>query len=87
MPDTAPKITEDAIKNRVADIKFLYHDHLTICVLTVTNGFMVVGKSAPASPANYDRCLGENIAFDDAIKQLWPLEGYLLREKLSQQEV
>jgi hypothetical protein len=46
------------------------------------NGFAVVGKSAPADPSNYDEELGKRFAKEDCIRQLWQLEGYLLREKL-----
>lgn len=56
---------------------------MTLCVLTMSNGFVVVGKSAPASAANYDREKGQTFAYEDAIRQLWPLEGYALRERLS----
>lgn len=56
---------------------------LTICVLTLKNGFTVVGKSACASPENYDADLGGKIAREDARKQIWALEGYLLRSKLA----
>lgn len=55
---------------------------LTICVLTLKNGFTVVGKSACASPENYDAVLGYKIAREDARKQIWALEGYHLRSKL-----
>lgn len=56
---------------------------LTICVLVMQNGFAIIGKSAPASPENYDPEKGKRFAYEDAIKQLWPLEGYALREKLA----
>lgn len=56
---------------------------LTICVLVMRNGFTVIGKSAPASPENFDEEKGRRFAYEDAIKQLWPLEGYARREKLS----
>ena len=46
------------------------------------NGFAVLGHSAPASAANYDEKVGETYAYENAFKQLWQLEGYLLREKL-----
>ena len=59
---------------------------LTICIITMKNGFHVTGVSAPASLANYDEQVGNRYAYDNAFKQLWQLEGYLLREKLSQQE-
>lgn len=57
---------------------------LTICVLEMANGFTVIGKSAPASPENFDEEKGKRFAYEDAIKQLWPLEGYAMRERLSQ---
>lgn len=57
---------------------------LTICLLVMRNGFVVIGKSAPAPPENYDAEKGRLFAFEDAIRQLWPLEGYSLRERLAQ---
>jgi hypothetical protein len=59
---------------------------LTICVLVLKNGFTVVGKSACASVANYDREVGEKVALEDAKKQLWPLLGYALRERLAEMD-
>ena len=59
---------------------------LTVCALTLQNGFMVVGKSAPASAANFDAELGRKIARDDARNQIWALEGYLLRSRLAKNQ-
>lgn len=61
-------------------------DLLTICILVMENGFTIIGKSAPASPENFDAVKGQTFAYEDAIKQLWPLEGYALRDRLSAQE-
>lgn len=55
---------------------------LTICVLVLNNGFTVLGTSACASPENFDAELGRKIAKQDAVRQVWPLMGYALREKL-----
>ncbi len=60
-------------------------DLLTICVVTLRNGFTVVGKSACASPENYDRELGEKIALEDAKRQLWPLLGVILKQRLHEE--
>lgn len=59
-------------------------DVLTICFVVMTNGFIVIGKSAPVSPENFNAELGRKFAHEDAIRQLWPMEGYLLRETVSQ---
>jgi len=55
---------------------------MTLCFLTMRNGFVVVGKSAPASPENFDEEKGRTFAREDAIRQLWPLMGFALRQKL-----
>ena len=55
---------------------------LTICVLTLQNGFTVVGHEACASPANFDAEIGRKIARAKAISQLWPLLGFNLKQRL-----
>lgn len=57
---------------------------LTLCVLVLRNGFTVTGESACASPANFDFELGKKIARQKAVEKIWPLEGYLLKQRLSQ---
>ena len=56
---------------------------LTVCALTLRNGFLVVGESAAASPTNFDKELGQKIARYNARNKIWALEGYLLRSKLA----
>lgn len=56
---------------------------LTICALSLRNGFIVTGESAAASPENFDEAIGRKIARENARNKIWALEGYLLREKLS----
>jgi hypothetical protein len=79
---TAPRLTLDSIKAQIFSVDYLRHGTLTICVVTMKNGFNVIGKAAPADPANYDAAVGERYAYEDAVKQLWHLEGYLLCERL-----
>ncbi|EKQ7398058.1 hypothetical protein P6Q96_004908, partial [Escherichia coli] len=57
----------------------------TICVLVLCNGFIVTGESACASPKNFDAEIGRKVARKNAIEKIWPLEGYLLKQKLSEQ--
>ena len=56
---------------------------MTVCCLTLQNGFNVVGTSAPASPENFNEAKGREIAKDKAREQIWALEGYLLKSKLN----
>jgi len=63
-------------------IRPIYMQHMTIAILSMRNGFAVVGHSAPADPKNYDQELGKKFAKEDAIRKLWALEGYALRERM-----
>lgn len=56
---------------------------LTFCVLVLRNGFTVTGESACASPENFDAEIGRKIARDNAVNKVWMLEGYLLKDRLS----
>lgn len=83
---TAPRVTEDSIKAKIGDVTYWHMDQLTVCVITMRNGFHVVGHSAPASPANYDEQIGERFAYENAFRQLWAFEGYALRVRLDAEE-
>lgn len=79
----APRLTPDLIESKI--VKEEYHlltEVLTVCVLTLENGFTVTGESACASPANYNKEIGDRIARDNAKEKIWVLEGYLLKQKL-----
>ncbi len=55
---------------------------MTICTLVTNNGFIVLGKSAPADSQNFNADLGRKFAREDAIRQLWPLMAYALKERI-----
>ena len=81
-----PRVTQESIRDKIRNTEYLFsrsHTGLTICILTLSNGFFVIGKSAPADPRNHDPELGKHYAYEDAFKQIWPLEGYLLKERLA----
>jgi hypothetical protein len=58
-------------------------DLLTFCVLVLRNGFTVTGESACASPENFDAEIGRKIARENAVQKIWPLMGYALKERLT----
>lgn len=84
----APRLSPDDIDACI--VSEAYHvfpgTTLTVCCLTLRNGFNVTGTSAAASPANFDPAIGEQIARRNARERIWELEGYLLRERLAQRE-
>jgi len=56
---------------------------LTVCVLTLRNGFNVTGESACVSPETFDADIGRRVARENAKQKLWPLLGYVLKENLN----
>lgn len=89
---TAPRVSLDTINKYVAAeygftlgeiLERLEMPHpstltntVSFCVMIMNNGFVVVGKSAPISAANFNRDLGMKFAREDCIRQLWPLMAF-----------
>lgn len=92
-PKKETKVSIDALKANIKDVSFIRPaDHLpdmdadggrlTICILVLKNGFLVTGESACVALENYSQELGEKYAYEDAIRKVWPLMGYALREQI-----
>ncbi len=85
----APRVTLEDLKDKITRVDYIHPEavpHFTIAVAVLSNGFVVIGKSAPASPENFDAEKGRTFALDDVLRQMWTLEGYLLRERLHRHE-
>jgi hypothetical protein len=75
-------VTLDEVEAACANREFIVRDTLTICVVTMPNGFHVVGTSGCADPAKFNKEFGEKLALDKAKDQVWMLLGYVLKQKL-----
>lgn len=84
----APRVTPTDIDNAVKSEQFhVFPDTcLTVCVLTLDNGFTVTGESACASPANFNKDIGERVARENAKQKIWPLLGFRLKDRLRDAE-
>lgn len=58
-------------------------DLLTFCIIVLKNGFVVTGESACAAPENYNKEIGERLAYQQAFNKIWMLMGYELKTKLA----
>ena len=81
---TAPRITPEHINALILTEQYYVFPGttLTVCALTLLNGYQVVGYSAAASPENFDEAIGRKISCRKAYDQIWGLEGYLLKQSL-----
>lgn len=88
---TAPRVTRDDMIANIAHTEIVKHVSVTgqvlrWAIITTKNGFAVTGKpSCAVSSENDDEAIGKQIALTNAEDELWPLMGYALKEKLSQQ--
>ena len=80
----APRLTPSLIDEAITKVEYhvFCETQLTVCCMTLKNGFTVTGESACASPENFNQEIGESIAFKMAREKIWVLEGYLLKQKL-----
>ena len=83
----APRLTPDLIDSKIKSVDYHVFEKtsLTVCCMTLVNGFTVTGESACASPENFNAEIGQKIALDQARNKIWMLEGYLLKQSLFDQ--
>lgn len=82
-----PKVTKNYIESRIVgweviNLASIGNPTVTICSITLDNGYSVRGESACVDPRNYDKEIGEKLAYQNAFNKLWPLFGFLLAEAI-----
>lgn len=70
-------ITEQDLEELVVGEEYVrMATKVTVCVLTLANGFELVGYSACVDPSDFNVETGQKYAREHAISKLWELEGY-----------
>ena len=77
------KVTKDSIEGKIAKIDYMVlpDSTVTLCNITLKNGYSVRGESACVDPRNFNIDIGKGLAYKQAFDKIWPLEGYLLAER------
>jgi len=77
------KLTPEDIEKAIVKEEYIkVGTKTTIAVLTLKNGFEVIGKSGCVDPSNYDHEIGSKVAREKAVDQVWLLEGYKLQQSM-----
>lgn len=90
---TAPRVTLADLNDNIIDTEIVKHTSRTgqvfrWAIITVINGFGVVGKpSVAVSPENDDAEIGERCAVENSRDDMWPLMGYALKNDLHRRAV
>lgn len=81
----APRVTMDMVNAQIVGETYtvLPSGRVTVCELTLANGFTVRGESAVVFIENNVPQIGREIARENAVNQIWPLLGFRLRDQLS----
>lgn len=72
----------DAMLNAAERQQAFFFGKQLIIAFRLTNGFIVNGVSVCVDPANFDMEKGVQLAEEDAKRQLWAYEGYLLQQTM-----
>ena len=72
-------ITQEQIENIVDNAPYqeaIFWNKEYIRSYKLPSGFTILGRAAMIDPTGYDQEIANRIAREDAINQLWSLEGY-----------
>lgn len=78
------RLTMEFLNNQIVETVYTkIGDTLTHCLIIVKNGFSFTGESSCVDPNNYNKDIGEKIAYDNAFDKMWPVYGFVLRQHLA----
>lgn len=81
------KLTYEDVEKSVADVQYQrLGKKTTLCLITLINGFELVGTSACVDPANFDEVIGRELAYKDGLDKLWGYLGYKLQCDIYERE-
>jgi hypothetical protein len=79
-----PRVTAEMVEGAIAAV-----DHhlfpgttMTVCAITLTNGYTVIGHSACVHPYNFSTRVGERLAFEDARSKVYDVLAFRMRDVL-----
>lgn len=81
-------VNSEIIRHKIVSEQFhVFPDTaVTVCCISLDNGFHVIGQSACVSTEDFDPEVGRKLAYANAFERIWELEGYLLKEKRKEAE-
>ena len=81
-------ISENDIKKIIKEVIYTINGQkTTICLLILENDFEVVGTSACVDKNNFNKEVGEKLAYEKAFEKIWELEGYRLQFKIGEKQI
>ena len=78
---TENRVTLESMEKAVESVEYFNPKtapQMTVAFVKFNNGYVVIGESAPADPANFNEELGKKFAREGALRKAWPLFGFAL---------
>lgn len=77
------KVTKEAIEKKIVKVDYMVlpDSTVTLCNITLDNGYSVRGESACVDKRNFNIEIGKSLAHQQAFDKIWALEGYALAER------
>jgi hypothetical protein len=78
------KITPEMVENSIANIEFIHRNNkLTVCIITLKNGFMLADSMGVVRPELFDPALGEKYAKEKTLDKVWLYLGTCLQQEIN----
>lgn len=75
-------LTQDFVKSQIRNVTFNRFGETGIqCVLTLNNGYTVTGESGCIDPTLFNRSVGETIAYEKALDELYGILSYVEKQR------
>lgn len=85
--NTLSEYNQNLFNNWVSKAEFHFVGvKTTVCLLTISNGFEIVGTSACVDPVMFDEALGKQYALVDALHRLDELAGFAMQIELASEQ-
>jgi len=81
----ANKVTEEMVDKEIEKAECLVFPEttVTICCITLKNGWHVIGSSDCVDPEEYNETAGQSYAIQDARDKIWQFLGFRLKDTLA----
>lgn len=82
----APRVTLEEVRAAIKQVSYtvLPNGRTTVCQITLDNDFTVEDSSACVCADNYDAEIGERIAYENTLNEVWKVLGFRLADRLHQ---
>lgn len=76
-------VTPEMIDVEIRDVSYtvMPGTTITICAITLENGYTVIGQASCIDPTLYDKAIGERIAYTNAYDKIYAVKGYVVKQR------